>query len=217
MPNRAMVSLSDVLAWGPQTEGVDEEVMSRCIDAASELIEQMTGMRFLEADYVAQHSGNKATGGWAETLWLADPVLGLATPNVTEVTLLTENDVVLETILIPSAVSIAAMDGALIDTHRGTAVRGEWSGGGLCHKSWTAGNSNITISYTAGWAQDAMPDDIKHAAIELSKFIYRDGFRVGVSSMAGGGASASYRLQLSAASNQALDFWTRYYPRTLGP
>lgn len=217
MPNRAMVSLADVLAWGPQTEGVDEEVMSRCIDAASELIEQMTGVRFVTTDYVAQHSGSKADGPWREKLWLADPVNGLVTPHVTAVAELTEAGTTLTTQLIPSATAPTDMDGALVDAERGVLVRCDWSSGSATPKCWEAGSANVSVSYTAGWAQADMPDDIKHAAIELSKFIYRDGFRVGVSSMAGGGTSSSYRNNLSIASNMALDFWTRYYPRTLGP
>lgn len=217
MPNRAMVSLSDVLAWGPQTEGIDEEVMSRCIDAASELIEQMCSVRFVETDYTAYHSGSKATGPWGETLWLADPNNGMTTPHVTALTC-TEAGVEIPEYLIPNETTLPDSDCVLVGVDRGTLHRANISSNCAAYKAWAAGYSNIYLSYTAGWSLDTMPDDIKHAAIELSRLIYREGFRVGVNSMSGVGASASYRTQLSGSSNQAIDFWTLYRnARTLAP
>lgn len=214
---RAMVTRTDVVDWGPQTEGIDTDVMDRCINAASEMIEQATGVRFLQAAYTAQHSGSRATGAMCERILLADPNGGLATPNVTAIGSLKENAITLSTTLIPTGSALTAMDGAIIDTETGEAIRCDVASGNAVIKAWAPGVVNISIVYTAGWSLTSMPEDIKHAAIELTKLIYREGFRVGVSGYSAGGASSNFRGQLSGVANAAIDAWTRFQPRTVGP
>lgn len=206
---RAMTNTAIITAWAPATSGVSTAStasLSLAIEAASVAIEAITGMMFLQADYVATHSGARATGRLRDTLWLEDPVTGNATPQVSSVGTLTENLTAVTTVAFPGALS--GSDVALYDKRSGALTRVSVSNGIAAPKAWAYGYANIQASYTAGWTFSAIPGDIQFVCNELAWAIYREAFRVGIDSVSQAGSSVSLRSRLSGYANTVLDTYT---------
>jgi hypothetical protein len=215
MGARAITDLDSVMSWAPSTQGVDDAVLERSLDSASALIEQYCGRRFTSADYNARHSGSLAYGCYSERLALSDPDNGLATPNVTEITVLTEEGAVLATATLGTN-TIVDGEYALYGAAGSTLYRGTVASNLVSFGPWYSGDGNILISYTAGYDSTTMPAEIVQACIELTWLIYREGSRSGMSSRNASTGSASFARELSPAAQAALSFHIiEPMPRTL--
>jgi hypothetical protein len=212
---RAITDVATVEAWS-SVPAADSVLLQRCIDAASEMIERECARRFTTATYTAvRHNGSDASGGRA-SLWLADPVTGLATPNVTSVALVTESGSTLSVALSSDAFSAATQTVCVART--GELIRVSASANEFVRVPWVSGVSNVVVTYTAGFSSAptsgyTMPLDLEQVCCELSWLLYRDKNRVGVESLQIGGRSVSLRGALSPQSVAALDAWTIAIPR----
>lgn len=209
MPGREIVSLAEAKAARPndQLSSAADALLSRCIAAASDAIERYCRRRFLTADYDVRHSGDKASRD-KTTLYLADNARMWATLPVTAVAGVEELSVgSLQVNRIPlGAGAFTAGEGVVIDDDRGTVQRVSVSSSGSpTPKCWEAGRWNIRLQYTAGYALDAMPEDLVQAAIDLSWLLYVNPPRAGVESMSTADAAAQFIESLPMHSQMALD------------
>ena len=214
MGARAITDLDSVKSWAPSTQGVDDAVLERSLDAASALIEQFCGRRFVSADYTARHSGNLAySDGFLLTL--ADPDSGLLTPNVSAVDSLTEDGAILTVEQLGGTALTDAAQAVYMPLGPALA-RVSVSSGLLSQAAWSTGLGNIVIAYTAGYALESVPAEIVQAAIELTWLLYREGSRSGMASRQASLGSASFFRELSPAAQSALSFHIEVtVPRTL--
>lgn len=215
MSGRAITNTATVQAWAPITAS-NATVLLRCIDGASELLENWCGRRFRTAAYTAYHSGGKARDGY-QSLWLADPATGLATPNVTAVTSVTEDGSTLSVVVMGTAVTAGTQGMCIART--GEVIRGSVSSNLFSKTAWSVGDANVYVSYTAGFSSASdtttytMPMDIEHACIELSWLLYRESQRVGMDNLQVGGRSAGLRGRISPQVEDAIAQWAVQIPR----
>jgi hypothetical protein len=212
MGARAITDLDNVKSWAPSTQGVDDAVLERSLDAASILLEQMCNRRFRSAEYSARHSGSKAYGVYCDRIILCDPETLLTTPVVTAITLVTEDGSALAS-AVSSTNTIADGEYAIYDAHTPVLRRASVSGNIPYPTSWAPSYGNVLISYTAGYDDDTMPPDIVQACIELTWTIYREGARAGMTARQASTGSASFMRELSPTAQAAVEHHT-IYPAT---
>lgn len=215
MSGRAITNTATVQAWAP-IPASNQTVLQRCIDGASELIENWCGRRFRTASYQAWHSGGNARSAYA-SLWLADPSTALATPNVTAVAGISEDGTTLSVVIVGTAVTAGTQ--AMVIARTGELLRGSVSSGLFSRTPWSMGDANVYISYTAGFTSAAdtttytMPLDVEQACVELTWLLYRESQRVGLDNIQTGGRSAGLRGRISPQAEDAIMQWAIQIPR----
>ena len=228
MAARDLITSTQATAFAPPTASVDATQLATCITAASMAFEGMCGRRISKATYTAAlHSGDRSNHG---QLYLADPATGLRTGDILQVTALTEDGTSLAagTVVSGWGTGVSSSTKVIVDRYTGVASRIYYSSGSVYGTAWAAGVANISFSYTAGYMPDpggtpgtydlAMPSDITQAVCELTWLLYREGFRSGIQSLSGVGASSQFTRDLSPFANTTIQAWVfDTYIRTLGP
>ena len=204
MGARAITDLETVKSAAPSTQGVDDAVLERSLDAASLLIEKLCNRRFYTATYAARHSGSKAYGDDSERLVLTDPDTGLLTPVVTAISSAKEDGTTLST-TVSGVTTISNGEYAMYGALNPILYRMSVSGNILSPVNWATGEGNVLLAYTAGYSSATMPADIIQACVELTWLIYREGSRSGLNARNATSGSASFLRELSPTAQAAIN------------
>ena len=202
-----MVDLDTLMAWGVKVTGLDGEVMSRCIDAASDYIESFCRRRFLTASYQARFSGDRAISRPGESLcswiYLQDPNGLAATMPVTGTPTVVEGSTALSVVDAHVTASLTNGEYAVLDRQAGSLMRAQISGGRIYPTSWESGWGNVYVTWTAGYtarpaSNKTMPDDIELVCMAIARKLFRLPSRIGIDLAGGQGDYVNYADDLDA-------------------
>lgn len=139
-----LVTLADARGWLDIPAGSDDVNVQRAITAVSQMIATWCSRNFVQADYTDTYDG---TGGFA---------------------LILRNFPV-------SSISAVSIDGRIVSAAAGPLDSGYALSGrrlilrGSC---FSRGQANVVVSYTAGYAPDAIPADLQMACLEWLGGVY---------------------------------------------
>ena len=181
----------------PGIDGLADDVLNRCIEAATEEIERICFPRhFIKATYASQwYDGALACGRNNDELWLEQYPIVTGTSVTVK-----ENGVVLT---LGTGYDTSGVFQVLREDARGLLRR---RGGhnevmlaefdGIRFRGWRGGRQNIEVTYTAGYDLGSVPKDLEQACIELTLLVYKQARRSGTagSSMASGSIEVAEKL-----------------------
>lgn len=230
MAARPITTAAVVLAKNPGIDSaqINTTELSRCIDAASALLEKWCNRIFVEATYAALHSGERALrirddeGRAGTRLYLADPVTRLLTMPVSAVSSCTEDGTAITTFRLSTAPTFTDGDyGALVSDARGIVTRVSIAGGEITPVPWAPGVANIKVAYTAGYktsgsTEPLIPADLVEACCHLTWLLFNEGPRSGAESMSEAGTFANYsRLLVPSVADAIKRYALPMSPMTL--
>lgn len=221
----AVIQITDVdrlKAWGPKTDGLDDEVLNRVINAATAAVETSTGRLIMSRAHTVVVDGSRAVGRTKEVLRLAHgPVESSApAPVVTEngeaLTVATGYDLDADVILDPGG-SPSDKQGPprvprLIRQRRSAQLQSDV--GANPNLGWKPGIQNITITYTAGYQittgiSTHGPEDIEQVVLALVWLMYKEGRRSGHQNVTRLNQATAYLKELPAGEQIILENWKR--------
>lgn len=188
MPAQPIVDLQQVKAWSAAQSDVEDDLLARLVNAASDWLEGECHRVFQPppTDVTIYLDGSsEAVGG------RYNEVLYLPFRPVASVTSVTENCVALSlaTGYTTTADVVKVLDeGKLVRRATQAAVD-------TASVGWAAGVQNIAVLYKPGYA--VLPADVEQACVELTWLMYRESRRQGRESMARGGTSMSFVRDLA--------------------
>lgn len=176
-------TLANVKQWLNLTSSGDDALLTRLLTSVSNFIQSWLGRQLLSASYTELLDGQ---GGRAIILGNY-PVTAVASLYIGGVS-------------IPASSGVSAS--GYVVTPYGVTLRGYF---------FTRNLSNVTITYTAGFA--SLPVEIEQACLELIALRYAGRLRPGVSSKAVGGETVSYTDQgLTDAIETTLQQYRKVVP-----
>lgn len=185
-------------AYAPGTSGLDDEVIERCLIAATDEIYLEIRPRILIAPltpYVEPHNGDKAAGRCREELHLKQypsPVAGIVS--------IKENGIALT-----FGVGYSTTLDVLVYPERGILVRRV----GSLSTHWLPGMQNIEVTYTPDYTQNALPADIAQACIEKAARLFKEPIHAGQDDVNRLGGGARYSGELPERTKRVI---ARYAP-----
>lgn len=175
-----LTTLANVKAWLNLTSTDADALLERLITATSGVIEQYVNRTLLTHDVVEELDG---TGGTK---------LAFREYPVTAVTSVTVDGTV-----IPAAAG--PLDLGYVVGRYSIKLRGY---------TFNEGYSNVSIEYTAGYAE--VPPDVEQACIAYVSFLYKDRDRIGISSKGLAGEQTTFsQKDMPAFVKQALSSYRR--------
>jgi hypothetical protein len=181
-----LASLADLkiyLQLLTSTTAADAE-LTRLLDVASVSVEQYLERTLLSASHTERRSGSGL-----DTLLLRDtPVSAVASLTIDGVAV---------------AASNGTTDGYLFENQSIFLT---------CGRVFTPGRRNVLVTYTGGYAANAMPADITHAVIEIAAQAYREKEWIGFTSKSLAGETVAFARQgWPDSARQALSLYRRIY------
>lgn len=145
-----LATLADVRAYLRLTSTADDQILAALVTAASDWIVAYLSRPIRQATASEPFSGR------------GNRMLYLPRAPVTDV----------------SAVTI---DGQAVPARVGTGKGFSWAGQVVYLEGYafTRGQANVLVTYTAGYAEDAIPASLKQACVELVAWRYRERERIG--------------------------------------
>jgi hypothetical protein len=175
MASNDLTTLSRVKTYGNVTISTDDPLLQNLITAVSVAVIRYLGRNILSAQYTAVMDGNGAA------------LLPLPQYPITAVSSLKINNVA---------------KSALVDYGDGGFIfRGREVGFQNASDKFTLGIANVAISYTAGYATDAVPSDLEQAVVEMVVVNYQNKDKLGWVSKSLAGESVTMQLDQKAMSN----------------
>lgn len=200
----ALVTTQEVKDWvagdGVTTiSGVNDTVLTACIVAAGEVINDYTSRVWERTTFTRYLNGDDAYGADGERLRLDRSHFPLTYP--TDTVTVSENGVSLSvgqgyTTSVAVLIENAGLEMPAVLVRQGSSIWQGWGG-------WSPGRQNIQASYFAGFV--TIPESIKYPAKELSWLLYQEGRKVGIDNVAQAGSSRALVHRLSAMSIEILN------------
>lgn len=188
----SLVTIGDVKAWGePGLDSLNDTALTRCIDAAEDWLERVTGRVVTQTEFTRYFSGRDAVGACRDTIYLNAghrPVIH----SGSDLVVVTEDGVAVTVAIGYSATADAILVG--VNEDRQCAIRrnyAPWSG---------TTYDNVKVVYKAGWTTSTLPDDVEQLLIEVAWLMFRSPKWVGQASISRAGGSASFEKELTPQS-----------------
>ena len=220
-----ILDFQKILDWAPKIDTDKQQVLNRLILTASDYIENDLSYivrapttpitRFYDGD------GMNIGGRFGHLLYLRERIADLSaltvTENATALTVVTgyttsANVVVQNTgtmspqgLLTKRTIRETAQGIAQVESRR------NFLGG------WVPGIQNIAVTFTPGWDldqddTDPIPQDLVHACVELTYFLFKRSGQMGVSSRSSRGGSTSFKGEIPEGVRDILDRRRRFVP-----
>jgi len=196
----ALVTTAEVQAFvagdGINTPTVDATLLTACIAAAGEVINDYTSRVWERAQFTRYLNGDDAYGKNGERLRLDRSHFPLTYP--TDPITITENGVSLSVGQGYSVNAAVLVENAGLEMPGILVRQNAFYGLG-----WSPGRQNIQATYWAGYTTPQ--ESIKYPAKELSWLLYQEGRKVGIDNVAQAGSSRALVHKLSALSQEILN------------
>src|SRR5205085_243860 len=114
-----------------------------------------------------------------------------------------------------TAVASLSIDGVAVTASDGTTAGYLFENQSIfltCGRVFTPGRKNILVTYTGGYAANAIPADIVHAVIEIAAQAYREKEWIGFTSKSLAGETVAFARQgWPESARNALSLYRRIY------
>lgn len=164
--------------------GQDDELLGRLVTAVSAFVSRHTGRTLIQSSVTKLFDG---TGG---------DVIVLPEYPVRDVTAVSVNGQA-----VPEAVD--PMGQGFHHDDLSVWLRGWW---------FERGRRNVSVTWSAGYATNELPEDLKQVVTELVALVHKDRDRIGLTSKGAEGQTTAY---LQAAMPRRLDYMLRRYMRVV--
>ncbi len=196
----SIISLGTLKAWAATNlDTSKDDVLTRCISAATLWLQRRTGRVFEQAAYTRYFDGEGAGGKGIDTIFLDPghrPVMYDPTGTPAIALTVTEDGTELDEAIGYNTTADVIIVGANLDEPC-RLIRNSGT--------WAPGKQNIEVEYTAGWLAANVPAEIGEVICEVAWLFFQSPSWLGKGAIGKAGSSVSIEKELPAWSKEIIE------------